>query len=124
MNFVSAIRQLRNSKCAKTPAMRGYVKREDYENNTANAALFTTNVVAVYDITFVENGDYTDTDSTSEYTFRATVTSDGTATATTWTAPATPLSVDAWLWEVMLRDDWEVFDLGQVQASSESTKRW
>ena len=174
MNFVSAIRQLRNSKCAKTPAMRGYVKREDYDKGVSpyasGSALFpafaadhsggyaagdyvwhdgdawkfvtshsqgaawnsaeASKVSAVYDLAFVENAGYATADSagsgvyqdnSAQYAFRAVVTSDGTA----WVSgPSSPLAIDTWLWTLMLRDDWETFDLGQVQASSESTKRW
>lgn len=45
MTFQNAVQSLRTGKCAKTPSMRGYVKREDFTaaqaaENAALAALF------------------------------------------------------------------------------------
>ena len=167
MYFNSAIRQLRNSTCAKTPGMTGYVKREDYVKGTAGAysdepgsGLFAdfsaatsyakdayvwhdgdawrftaahygewtgddvARVTGVYDVTFVENAAFSagdgDSDGVGSYAFRAVVDSERVS----WTAPSADLVLDAYLWGLMLADDWDVFDLASVEGAVNNSRRW
>lgn len=133
MDFSSVLNQLSNGKAAKTPSMNGYVKREDYENNSANAALFASAnddvVEAVYKITFVENPSRTGGSSPTSYEFtaRSIRRADGTLDRVVFDlADADTMSVDAEFLRLMVSRDWDVADLSVVQAAvaARTTGRW
>lgn len=133
MDFSSVLSQLANGKAAKTPSMNGYVKREDYENNTANAALFASSnndvVEAVYKITFVENPSRTGSPSPTSYEFtaRSIRRADGTLDRVVFDlADTDTMSVDAEFLRLMASRDWDVADLAVVQdaITARITGRW
>lgn len=133
MDFSSVLSQLANGKAAKTPSMNGYVKREDYENNSANAALFASSnndvVEAVYKITFVENPSRIGGSSPTSYEFtaRSIRREDGTLDRVVFDlADADTMSVDAEFLRMMASRDWDVADLAVVQESiaARTTGRW
>lgn len=134
MDFSSAINQMTNGTAARTPLMNGYVKREDYVNNEANASLFTTAdstdvVEAVYQITFVENPTRTGGADPTQFSFtaRSIRHSDGSLDRVVVDLTDTDtMSVDAEFLRAMISRDWDVFDLATVQnaISARTTGRW
>jgi hypothetical protein len=133
MDFSSVLSQLANGKAAKTPSMNGYVKREDYENNSANAALFASSnndvVEAVYKITFVENPSRTGSPSPTSYEFtaRSIRRADGTLDRVVFDlADTDTMSVDAEFLRLMASREWDVADLAVVQEAitARITGRW
>lgn len=133
MDFSSVLSQLANGKAAKTPFMNGYVKREDYENNTENAALFASSnndvVEAVYKITFVENPTRTGGSNPTmfEFTARSIRRADGTLDRVVFDlADTDTMSVDAEFLRLMVSRDWDVVDLAMVQSAvaARTTGRW
>lgn len=133
MDFTSVLSQLANGKAARTPSMNGYVKREDYENNTENAALFASSnndvVEAVYKITFVENPSRSGSPSPTmyEFTARSIRRADGTLDRVVFDlADADTMPVDAEFLQLLVSRDWEVVDLAVVQEAitARTTGRW
>jgi len=133
MDFSSVLSQLANGKAAKTPSMNGYVKREDYENNAENAALFASSnndvVEAVYKITFVENPTRTGGSNPTmyEFTARSIRRADGTLDRVVFDlADTDTMPVDAEFLRLMASRDWEVVDLATVQSAvaARTTGRW
>lgn len=133
MDFRSAITRLANAKAAKTPSMNGYVKREDYENNTANAAMFASSnddvVEAVFQITFVENPSRSGGSAPTQYSFTAKSVrhADGSRDAVVFdTSDSDTMSVDAPFLQLLVSGDWDVYDLSAVQeaVSARTTGRW
>ena len=135
MDFSSVLSQLANGKAAKTPSMNGYVKREDYENNTENAALFASPinnndvVEAVYKITFVENPSRTEGSAPTmyEFTARSIRRANGTLDREVFDlSDSDTMSVDAEFLRLMVSRDWDVVDLTAVQSAvaARTTGRW
>lgn len=133
MDFSAVLSQLANGKAARTPSMNGYVKREDYENNTENAALFASSgndvVEAVYKITFVENPTRAGGSSPTAYEFtaRSIRRADGALDRVVFDlADADTMSVDAEFLRLMVSRDWDVADLATVQSAvaARTTGRW
>lgn len=133
MDFSSAITRLANAKAAKTPSMNGYVKREDYENNTANAAMFASSgddvIEAVFQITFVENPSRSGGTAPSSYSFTAKSIRhpDGSRDAVVFDpADSDSMPVDVAFLQLLVARDWDIYDLPVVQAaiSTRSTGRW
>lgn len=79
---------------------------------------------AVYAVTFVENDNYTDPDSKSEYAFLVATA----ASVTEWfgkgDSDSGALILDPELMKLLMSSDWSVFDTTDVQAAISSTKRW
>ena len=78
---------------------------------------------ATYDYGFVENPGYTpqSTVNPERFTFRACVAG-GT---TYWKyVSETALEWDARLMQVILQDDWDVFDTEAVESAISNTSRW
>lgn len=119
MTFSSVIRYLKDGEAAKTPAMRGYVKRNDNtpaEGETAN-----------YDITFVESSD-ADSDGVSEYRFNF-VEADGNVSVSApgfdGRASEAPFKVDGVLLQLLLGDKWEVASAEDAEVvRTGSGQRW
>lgn len=162
MTFSNAIKYLRNGYCAKTPDMRGYVKRIDY---TASDSMFSTltpyaagdvvgyaatqdddpelyvftsahsagawdgsqvtKVSSAYQFVFKENDAFSPDDTASDefaFTLYVPVLVGTTATEQCIANPA--MNLDARLWQLMLRDDWDTFLTSEVAQAAGNTSRW
>ena len=132
MTLPNALLQLRNGLAARTPSMNGYIKREDYENNVQNAALFASanddTVEAVFKVTFVENPSRTGTSpATYEFDAKTWMRADGRVDRIVFDlTDSTTMSVDAEFMQLLVSDKWEVVDLAEIQAavSARTSGRW
>ena len=133
MDLSSAITQMSNNQAAKTPSMNGYVKREDYENNSANAAMFASSnddtIEAVFQITFVENPTRTGGTAPTQYSFTAKSVRhpDGSRDAVVFDpADQDTMSVDAAFMQLMISREWSIYTLSDVvdAVNARTTGRW
>lgn len=106
MDFSQVLKNMHNGDAAKTPRMHGYVKREDYENNSENAALFAEGAKAVFDLVFVPNPQANS--AAVEVRLRARE-DEGRFGDTLITLVDGELVVDPFLMTQVISSDWEIY---------------
>ena len=115
MTFTDAVKSLKTGYAAKTPAMRGYLKRVDStkgDNDTWDSQ---------YQLIFVESVNSNDGDNASSYAFTVTTTN----SVQTITGPSTGLTLDSLLFGYLLGTDWITMTTALAEANNSSAaSRW